>query len=132
MHQHKGETEDRSNGKTCEITTEVLYIHMHLHSYISDSSEIMRGEKKNIFFFQMFEESVDTRQSLYRRVIIAAFILFVQGRSEQFSRHQTQICFLVSPIKFCLMIHIPKLRPEQQRRSTSMDLQLQHQSKKMA
>lgn len=52
MHQHKGETEDRSNGKTCEITTEVLYIHMHLHSYISDSSEIMRGEKKTFFSFR--------------------------------------------------------------------------------
>lgn len=46
----------------------------------------------------MFEESVDSRQSLHRRVLIAAFILFVQGRSEKFSRHQTQLSFLVSPI----------------------------------
>lgn len=86
----------------------------------------MQNKENNILFlFQMLEESVDTRRRLRHRVLIAALIAFAQGRSAENSfKH---LSFLAS-IQFCLIIHILNLRPERQRRSAGMDLQLQHQS----
>lgn len=40
-------------------------------------------EKKCLFLFQMFQESVNIRQNLYHRVLIGALIVFAQGRSAQ-------------------------------------------------
>lgn len=44
----------------------------------------MCNYEKNVlkmsFLFQIFQESVNIRQSLYHRVLIAALIVFAQGR----------------------------------------------------
>ncbi len=62
------------------------FIHAWIHTVHSRSYAIIR--KINLFLFQMFQESVDTKRSLHHWVLIVAFIVFAQGRSASLSSYR--------------------------------------------